>query len=83
MNLPTLPKHDHVFADPDGDEPDLRVWNKESMLAYAQAAAAAEREAWQRAAALMLVARSGQVTDMQLAERWAGIIAEDREKRAP
>jgi hypothetical protein len=43
---------------------------------------AKEREAWQQAAALMLVARSGQVTDMKLAERLTRIIAEDREKRA-
>jgi len=36
--LPPLPKHDHAFQDPEGEEPDILVWNAASMRAYALAA---------------------------------------------
>lgn len=41
--LGPLPKHDHAFADPEGDEPDILVWRAESVRAYAAAAVAADR----------------------------------------
>lgn len=44
FELPALPKHNHAFADPEGDAPDLPVWTADSMRAYATAAALAERE---------------------------------------
>lgn len=53
--LPPLPKHDHAFQDPEGEEPDILVWNAASMRAYALAARrAVETEApleeWRKAA---------------------------------
>lgn len=40
-----------------------------------------EREHWENACRLMLVARSGQITDMALAERLVGLISEDRKEK--
>lgn len=34
----TLPKHDHAFFDPEGEQPDILVWNKDSMWKLWQAA---------------------------------------------
>lgn len=39
---------------------------------------AAEREHWMRAGALMLVARSGQVTTLDLADRMMSLVAEQK-----
>jgi hypothetical protein len=63
-------------------EKEMPTVNHEYTQHDLDAAVASEREAWQYAAALMLVARSGQVTDMQLAERLTSMIAADLEKRA-
>lgn len=40
-----------------------------------------EREHWENACRLMLVSRSGQITDMALAERLVGLISEDRKEK--
>ena len=44
--LGPMPKHDHAFSDPEGDEPDILVWNAESMRTYAAQERDAERERW-------------------------------------
>lgn len=43
-----------------------------------ESAVAAEREHWMRCAALMLVARSSQITDARLAEQLVNMVDEQR-----
>ena len=49
---PPMPRHDHAFCDPEGEEPDIIVWNQQSIAArdaqwqqIVSDAVAAEREA--------------------------------------
>ena len=45
IELPPLPKNDHAFMDPEGDQPDILVWRETSMRAYGEACARAAIEA--------------------------------------
>lgn len=59
-------------------ERDARIAELERQLEEARKD---EREHWENACRLMLVARSGQITDMALAERLVGLISEDRKEK--
>lgn len=94
MSMPPLPEPEKRLRDIargvrlyGAPEPSLLAQRLESiadqMLAYgeacaAAAAVAAEREHWVRCSALMLVARSGQITDADLAERLVAMVDEKR-----
>jgi len=67
-------------ADDETREGDFGTWGdwRQLVLRVADAAVAAEREHWMRCSALMLVARSGQITDPALAERLISMVDEKR-----